>query len=193
MPTISVVPGTSLPSASLIDVIYPIGVIYESDDATPPNVVFGRGVWERIVGRMLIGVDEKDTDFNAAGKTGGEKAHVLTAQEMPEHKHTASVTLSSHNHGAGTLAVTSGGSHSHVIPVATANNVQIASSGGTTAGLYSSSTNSTNSGGAHTHSMSGTTAAVSPGATVSILNNIGGEAHNNMPPYRTTYMWRRTG
>lgn len=51
-----------------------------------PAVLFG-GTWERIKGRCIVGVDENDTDFGTVSKTGGEKTHKLTTQEMPSHSH----------------------------------------------------------------------------------------------------------
>jgi microcystin-dependent protein len=38
-------------------------------------------------GRVPVGYDANDTDFNAIGKTGGEKTHTLTIDEMPSHYH----------------------------------------------------------------------------------------------------------
>ena len=38
-------------------------------------------------GRVPVGLDTSDTDFNAIGKTGGEKTHTLTKNEMPSHNH----------------------------------------------------------------------------------------------------------
>ena len=73
----------------MIDVklLYPIGSIYMSIQDTNPSVFFG-GTWERIAkGKTLVGVDENDTDFNASSKTGGEKTHTLTLDEMPKHSH----------------------------------------------------------------------------------------------------------
>ena len=67
--------------------LYPIGSIYMSIQDTNPSVFFG-GTWERIAkGKTLVGVDENDTDFNASSKTGGEKEHTLTIDEIPEHDH----------------------------------------------------------------------------------------------------------
>lgn len=38
-------------------------------------------------GRVPVGLDENDTDFDTLGETLGEKRHILTTQEMPKHKH----------------------------------------------------------------------------------------------------------
>lgn len=65
-----------------VDLIYPIGSIYMTTSTVSPAVLFG-GTWERIKGRCIVGVDENDTDFATARKTGGEKTHQLTANEMP--------------------------------------------------------------------------------------------------------------
>ena len=38
-------------------------------------------------GKVPIGLDERDEDFNTLGNTGGEKTHKLTVAEMPSHSH----------------------------------------------------------------------------------------------------------
>lgn len=38
-----------------------------------PNVFYCNGKWERIKGKVIVGVDESDSDFNVTGKTGGNK------------------------------------------------------------------------------------------------------------------------
>lgn len=63
---------------------WPIGSIYLSVSNTNPNNWFG-GTWEQIAkGRTLIGVDPEDDDFETVKKTGGEKKHTLTSNELPE-------------------------------------------------------------------------------------------------------------
>ena len=57
-----------------VNLIYPIGSVYMSIDSKNPSKIFG-GTWERIKGKMLLGVDENDTDFSASSKTGGTKEH----------------------------------------------------------------------------------------------------------------------
>lgn len=38
-------------------------------------------------GRVIVGLNSSDTDFNTLGKTGGEKAHTSTINEIPPHNH----------------------------------------------------------------------------------------------------------
>ena len=80
-----------------IDNFYPIGSIYQSTAPTNPATFMG-GVWERFGnGRVLVGVDETDADFNAANKQGGEKAHTLTIDELPSHSHRQYVSANNGN------------------------------------------------------------------------------------------------
>ena len=80
-----------------IDNFYPIGSIYQSTAPTNPSTFMG-GVWERFGnGRVLVGVDETDADFNAANKQDGEKTHTLTIDEMPSHSHRQFVSANNGN------------------------------------------------------------------------------------------------
>ena len=71
----------------LLDLIYPIGSIFETTKQDfDPNATFN-GTWTRIKGKVLVGVDEDDTDFASSTLSGGEKTHTLTETEMPNHHH----------------------------------------------------------------------------------------------------------
>lgn len=121
-----------------VNLIYPIGSIYISINSKNPGDIFG-GTWERIKGKMLVGVDEADVDFNTSGKTGGEKEHTLTVDEIPP----LDMTLKGDRigaHGTQELIYWNLGPNDYLI--------------GKTEG--------------------------------------GGEAHNNMPPYYTVYIFVRT-
>ena len=64
-------------------------------------------------GRVAAGLSGTDTTFNALGKTGGEKTHLLTENEMPTHTHVQDAhthvqnphghSQSGHTHGPGSL------------------------------------------------------------------------------------------
>lgn len=75
-----------------LNAIYPVGSIYLSVNSANPSQLFG-GIWEQIAkGRTLIGVDINDADFNTVKKTGGEKTHALTINEIPSHEHSENIT-----------------------------------------------------------------------------------------------------
>lgn len=67
---------------------YPIGKIILSEVGTNPNSYLGFGTWKLWgQGKVPVGVNIEDDDFNEAGKTGGKKTHTLTINEMPVHTH----------------------------------------------------------------------------------------------------------
>lgn len=134
--------------------MYPIGSIYFSAVGTNPSELFGFGTWQAWgAGRVPVGVDASQTEFNAVEKTGGEKAHALTINEMPSHTHEISYR-----------------------PIGDPSDDPFAlfkSEGGIT-GTY-------NSPG--TELSQDALEAKAAG---------GGQAHNNLQPYITCYMWKRT-
>lgn len=46
-----------------------------------------------IKGRVIVGRDASQTEFNTLGETGGAKTHTLTTGEMPSHNHTGITTF----------------------------------------------------------------------------------------------------
>lgn len=76
--------------------IYPIGSYYEtSDENFNPNNTWG-GTWVLdSAGRVTVSQDTSQSEFKGLGKTGGEKMHQLTIDEMPSHRHTINLSASS--------------------------------------------------------------------------------------------------
>lgn len=73
--------------ANILNSVYPVGTIYTSISNANPGLTFG-GTWQAFgAGKTLVGVDTSDADFNTVQKTGGEKTHTLTINEMPSHNH----------------------------------------------------------------------------------------------------------
>ena len=153
--------------------IYPVGSIYMSVNATNPSAYFG-GTWVAWgAGRVPVGINTSDSNFNTVEKTGGAAAVTLSATQRP-----------SHTHAKGTLATASAGAHTHNLqnqkaPWGTnaSNRVLVDATSG-----YTAVTNkATTSAGAHSHTVSGSTAATG-----------GGGSHNNLQPYIVCYMWKRT-
>ena len=159
--------------SSIAGSVYPVGSIYMSVTNTNPSSFFG-GTWVAWgSGRVPVGVNASDTNFSTVEKTGGASTVTLTTAQMP-----------SHSHAKGTLAADSGGSHKHNLNLTksgwgidNASNKVIVDS--TT---YTALTNkATASAGAHEHTISGSTASAGSG-----------NAHSNLQPYITCYMWKRT-
>ena len=74
-----------------INALYPIGTIIIRDENLDMSSWLGF-TWEKVfAGKVLLGQDTTDSDFNIIGNTGGEKEHILTIDEMPKHSHTYSV------------------------------------------------------------------------------------------------------
>ena len=92
--------------ADLYNAIFPIGQIVIKGDNEDYSNWLGF-TWERTaVGKVLVGIDSTDTDFNTIGKTGGEKTHTLTIDEMPKHRHTQ---ISSNSGSSGLTGTTYSG------------------------------------------------------------------------------------
>ena len=79
------------PTAATINgLAYPVGSVYTSVVATNPNSLLGVGTWAAFgAGRVLVGINASDSDFNTVEEVGGTKtdSHTLTLNEIPSHVH----------------------------------------------------------------------------------------------------------
>ena len=75
--------GTAISRTDYSELFNLIGTTYGSGNGSTtfnlPN----------LKGRVVVGGDASQTEFNALGLTGGEKTHTLTVDEMPAHKHSS--------------------------------------------------------------------------------------------------------
>lgn len=91
-------PGGSFTSADMVNLVYPVGSIYISTNSTNPATLFGVGTWAAFgAGRVPVGFDAGQTEFDVDEETGGAKAHTLQTSEMPSHTH----TQNAHQHNIG--------------------------------------------------------------------------------------------
>lgn len=90
--------------AAIANIMYPVGSIYSNiSDSTNPATLFGVGTWVAIEGRVVVGLDPAQTEFDTAGETGGEKTHTLTQAELPAYNiafQKSDVSTASPNFGA---------------------------------------------------------------------------------------------
>lgn len=152
---------------------FPIGSVFVSVVETNPATLLGYGTWAAIgAGRMLVGFDSGDGDFDTLEETGGAKTVTLSEAQMPVHTHAQnahghSVSDPGHTHGQQYRNTGTAGTAGHQ-GASTANNATV----GTTA--------------------SATTGVTVQNATAVNQNAGSGQAHNNMPPYLVVRMWKRT-
>ena len=79
-PTESGIPADNVQDAidGIFSRMFPIGALYMTATDTNPGTFLG-GTWERWgSGRVPVGYDANDSDFDAAGKTGGSKSEAYT-------------------------------------------------------------------------------------------------------------------
>jgi len=83
--------------ATMMNLIYPIGFVVTLGVSTNPGTLFGVGTWTAIAGRVIVGIDAGQTEFDTLDETGGEKTHLLTSAEsgLPAHNH----SLATYNDG----------------------------------------------------------------------------------------------
>lgn len=129
---------------------WPVGSVYIAVDSTSPATRFGGGTWSAFgAGRVLVGLDAADTDFDVAEETGGVKTVTLTGAQsgLPQHRHQMLRERSATTGGATTLIA------------------------------RTSDTSSTVDTAVFTENVAAADAA---------------QAHTNVQPYITVYMWKRT-
>lgn len=72
----------------ILDIIWPVGSIYLSDNATNPNTKFG-GTWVKLSGGFIYGstITSGNTYSTGNGTGTATNSHTLTIDQMPSHKH----------------------------------------------------------------------------------------------------------
>jgi hypothetical protein len=171
--TVSIPTTKAFDIKDLIDIIHPIGKILMTDDSRNPSEYYPGTTWVAWgSGRVPVGVNTSETEFNTVEKTGGAKSHsytpagtnsggsvgnhTLTIAEMPKHRHYYAKTLPAGYVGSG---------DSHYI---------YAGGDGT-----DGTTTYEGSGSAHNH----------PFTNPTFTGTASTQSH--LQPYITCYMWKR--
>lgn len=149
----------------ILQAVYPVGAIYLSTNAANLADLFGFGEWQQIKDTFLLACG----NTYAAGSTGGEAEHTLTADEMPSHAHKPSNYNAA---GSDTSYQRHFTTNLHLSSDSTAR-TQIATG---SSGKY-----------AITATTNSDLTSVEDTTTVG-----GSQPHNNMPPYLAVYVWQRT-
>jgi len=176
---------------------WPIGSVFTSVVATNPHDLLGFGTWSAIAsGRVLVGLDAGDANFDVLEETGGSKtvqasAQTFSGDALATHQHdavsagtpagtvsqptfTGTQGTTSANSGA---AVKVGTSSSNASPTAHTHTL-------TPAGTVSQPTFSGSALGTHQHAAA---SAGTPSGT-----NTPGAATSVVQPYLVVNFWQRT-
>lgn len=165
-----------------------IGTVYGAGDGSTTFAL------PNLKGRVPVGLDAAQVEFDALGETGGAKLHTLTVNEMPSHTH----VQDAHNHTQNAHTHTQN-PHSHTVTdpghvhgqVVTANatgtaerNDYDSDSAGQT---YAQGVNTLSATtGVTVNSATATnqnTTATNQATTATNQNTGGGAGHNNLQPY----------
>lgn len=167
--------GTAVSRATYATLFALISTTYGAGDTTTtfnlPN----------LKGKVIVGVDASQTEFDAIAETGGEKTHVLTTGELATHTHVQDAHT--HTQAAHTHTVTDPG-HTHYL-----NNVEVRNNNNFT-GVGENPLNARDGYNTSVVSMSSTTGvtnqnttATNNNATATNQNAGSSTAHNNLQPY----------
>lgn len=190
-------PGAGVTLATVIDTLYPVGALYVSTLTTNPATLLGRGTWTAFgAGKVLVGRDSGDTDFDTAEETGGAKTRAISAHAGatvgdhaahthagPSHTHDYTQTVN-HVHPMQRFPTATGGSTGFTVDT---------SMSGTPAAANDTA-NPTGGVATGTTVAGGTANTGNPSAT---LTHSVGQANdhtdlNVVQPYIVVYMWKRT-
>ena len=142
---------------------FPVGAVFIAVVSTNPATLLGYGTWASFgAGRVLVGLDSGDADFDTAEETGGAKTVTLTATQsgLPQHTH----VQDAHSHLTQRYPTATGGSSGFTIDTSMS-------------GTLADNTLPTKAATATNQNAGPANAA---------------EAHSNVQPYIVVYMWKRT-
>lgn len=93
---------------------FPVGGVFIAVVATNPGTLLGYGTWAAIgAGRVLVGRDAGDPDFDVAEETGGAKTRTIAAANLPQLA--VAITDGGHTHLTQRYPTATGGSSGFTI------------------------------------------------------------------------------
>lgn len=170
------------PKGSYAPQAFPVGSVFIAVVSTNPATLLGYGTWSAFgAGRVLVGLDSGDTDFDTAEETGGAKTKAISA-----HAGTAVADHASHTH-----TYTEVPNHVHV------QNLPTSQTGSQSSGTRDASTTGSSADALSTANPTGGVATGTtngPNATLthSVTQPSAHSDLNVVQPYIVVYMWKRT-
>lgn len=135
-------------------------------------------------GRVAVGLDAAQTEFDALAETGGAKTVTLDVTQMPAHTHVQDAhthVQNSHNHTQDSHNHTQNSFAPRILNSGTAGTVGVqGASAASNANASNAATTATNQAATATNQAA---TAVNQSATAVNQSTGGGAAHPNLPPY----------
>lgn len=176
--------GSAISRTTYSDLFDIIGTTYGVGDGSSTFNI------PNLKGKVVVGRDSGQTEFDVLAETGGAKTHTLSTSEIPSHTHGVTgvtVATQSANHTHTFSDTSSSDAHTHTIgadqdvPSGSANYSVHRGSG---SGGFQSNASTSDS---HSHTVSGTTGNQSASHTHSLSGSTDsagtGGSHNNLQPY----------
>ena len=157
---------------------FPVGSVFISVVSTNPATLLGYGTWSAIAaGRVLVGLDSGDSDFDTVEETGGAKTVAAAG-----------------SNSAPTFSGSALASHTHEMPIqfngTVARNTTASVGTGSTVASQKDWGLSTETNSRARQQVTGVSAGT-PAGTVS-APTFTGSATSVVQPYFVVYMWKRT-
>lgn len=196
--------GTAISRSSYATLFALVGTTYGAGDGSTtfnlPN----------LKGRVVVGLDSTQVEFDALGEVGGAKTHTLTTAEMPSHNHTQNPhnhsqqehnhsqqehnhsqqshnhTQDGHDHGAQATRTFTTGGHVHDNAdyfMAGVNGAGVYSGGGVSIDAATATNQAATATNNPTTALNNPTLASNNPETATNNPTGGGGAHNNLQPY----------
>lgn len=172
---------------------FPIGSVFIGVVSTNPGTLLGYGTWSSFgAGKVLVGLDSGDTDFDTVEETGGAKtvvsagsvaAPTISGSTASEAAHTHSVTsnVTVADHASHTHTYTEVPNHVHPFTInsSTTDGTWASFDSSTTAGTARNFNTSNNTGGVATGTTNGPNATLTHTPTNNAVTSAAGSSHSH--------------
>jgi hypothetical protein len=172
---------------------FPVGSVFIGVVSTNPGTLLGYGTWSSFgAGRVLVGLDSGDTDFDTVEETGGAKtvasagsvaAPTISGSTAAEAAHTHSVTsnVTVADHASHTHTYTEVPNHAHPFTInsSTTDGTWASFDSSTTAGTARNFNTANNTGGVATGTTNGPGATLTHTPTNNAVTSAAGSSHSH--------------
>lgn len=119
------IPDANISIITILEANNPVGTVRTFGVSTNPATLLGFGTWQAIAGKVIVGIDATQTEFDTLNETGGAKTVTLTSAQSGVPAHTHSETYRDNSNGGSgnpAMTTTSGATAAYSVDANTAAN-----------------------------------------------------------------------